>query len=132
MLKKTITYTDYNGLERTEDFYFNLTKAEITEMEIAVDGGMSQYLINIANEKNPKKIVDTFKDIVYKAYGVKSTDGKHFVKSKEVKDAFTYTEAYSNLFMELATNADAASMFMNGIIPQQSQIQAQTPPYSIK
>jgi len=118
MLKKTIKYTDFNNNERTEDFYFNLSKAEVMEMEMRVSGGMSEFLKKIVAEQNSEKIVDMFKDIIMKSYGEKSLDGKRFIKNKELVDAFTQTEAYSELFMELATDADAASNFIKGIIPQ--------------
>lgn len=117
MLKKTITYIDYDGNERTEDFYFNLTKAECAEMELSADGGLSKMMEKIVAEKDNKRIIEIFKSIVLKAYGEKSPDGRRFVKSDELRDAFMQTEAYSDLFMELATNADAAAAFVNGIVP---------------
>lgn len=118
MLKKTIKYTDFNGTERTEDFYFNLSKAEIMEMEMGTTGGMTAMLQKIIAEQDSKKIIEIFKDIILKSYGEKSLDGKRFVKSKELTDSFVQTEAYSDLFMELATNADAASNFIKGIVPK--------------
>ena len=113
----TVTYTDYNGVERTEDFYFNLSKAEVTEMELSVDGGLAQMLENIVNSKDNKEIIRTFKQIVLKAYGEKSPDGRRFIKSKELSDAFSQTEAYSEIFMELALDDKAATEFINGILP---------------
>lgn len=118
MLKKTIEYTDYDGNERTEDFYFNLTKAEITEMELSHDGGLTKLIEKIVAEQDSKRIVEIFKDLILRAYGEKSPDGKRFVKNQELRDAFAQTEAYSDLFMELATDAEAAVAFVNGIIPQ--------------
>ena len=117
MLKKTITYTDYNGVERTEDFYFNLTKAELMEMEIGTTGGMADMSKRIIDAKDAPAIIKIFKELVLKAYGEKSADGKRFVKSEEISNGFAQTEAYSQLFMELATDADAAAAFVNGIIP---------------
>lgn len=117
MLKKTITYTDYNNNERTEDFYFNLTKAEVMEMEMGTAGGMQEFLNRIVAEQDSAKIIEMFKKIILKAYGQKSLDGKRFIKSEELSSEFSQTEAYSDLFMELATNADAASAFINGILP---------------
>lgn len=117
MLKKTITYTDYNNVERTEDFYFNLTKAEIMEMEMGTSGGLAEMINKIVSSKDTPSIITVFKDIILKAYGEKSPDGKRFVKSKEISTAFSQTEAYSQLFMELSLNADAAAKFVNGIIP---------------
>lgn len=117
MLKKTITYTDYNGSERTEDFYFNLSKAEIMEMEMSISGGLAEMITKIVAAQDAPAIIKIFKDLVLKAYGEKSPDGKRFIKSDEIATAFSQTEAYSQLFMELATDADAASKFVNGIIP---------------
>lgn len=117
MLKKTITYIDYNGVERTEDFYFNLTKAELMEMEIGTTGGMADMIKRIIDAKDAPAIIKIFKELVLKAYGEKSADGKRFVKSEEISNGFAQTEAYSQLFMELATDADAAAAFVNGIIP---------------
>lgn len=117
MLKKTITYSDYNGVERTEDFYFNLTKAEIMEMEMGTSGGLAEMLNKIVKTKDAPAIIAIFKDLILKAYGEKSSDGRRFIKSEEVKNNFAQTEAYSILFMELATDADAAAKFVNGIIP---------------
>ena len=117
MLKKTITYTDYNGTERKEDFYFNLSKAEVMEMEMSTAGGLSEMLQNIVKAQDAPSIIKIFTELVLKAYGQKSPDGKRFIKSHELSEAFAQTEAYSNLFMELATDADAAAKFVNGITP---------------
>ena len=118
MLKKTITYTDYNGLERTEDFYFNLTKAKIAEMELSVAGGLAEMITKIVAAKEQAAIVKVFKDLILKSYGEKSADGKRFEKQDGVLAArFAETEAYSQLFMELATDTDAASKFVNGVVP---------------
>ena len=117
MLKKTLTYVDYNGMERTEDFYFNLSKAEVAEMELSVEGGFSKMLEEIVASKDNVRIVNLFKQMVLKAYGEKSADGRRFVKSEEISKAFSETEAYSEIFMELALNTDAAAAFVNGIMP---------------
>ena len=117
MLKKTVTYPDYNGVERTEDFYFNLSKAEVTEMELSVEGGFSKMLEEIVKSKDNVRIMELFKQMVLKAYGEKSADGKRFVKSKELSEAFSQTEAYSEIFMELALDEKAAAAFVNGIMP---------------
>ena len=117
MLKKTIKYVDFDGKERTEDFYFNLTKAEVTEMELTAEGGLKNKLEKIVAAQDSKKIIEEFKGLILKAYGEKSPDGKRFIKNQELRDAFEQTEAYSELFMELATNAEAASAFVNGVIP---------------
>ena len=120
MLKKTITYNDYNGTERTEDFYFNLTKAEIMEMELSTSGGLAEMITRIVAAQDQPAIIKVFKDLILKAYGEKSPDGKRFIKSDELAMAFSQTEAYSDLFMELATDADAASKFVNGIMPSEA------------
>lgn len=117
MLKKTITYTDYNGTERTEDFYFNLSKAEIMEMELSTSGGLAEMIQRIVAAQDAPAIIKVFKDLILKAYGVKSPDGKRFIKNENLSDEFSQTEAYSQLFMELATDADEAAKFVNGIVP---------------
>lgn len=117
MLKKTMTYTDYNGVERTEDFYFNLTKAELMEMEMGTTGGLAETIKRIVDAKDAPSIIKIFKDLVLKSYGVKSPDGRKFIKSEEIALEFSQTEAYSDLFMELATNDKAAAEFVNGIMP---------------
>lgn len=122
MLKKTITYTDYDGLERTEDFYFNLSKAEVIEMEVGTEGGMRAMLERIVAAKDGRRIMEAFKEIIAKSYGEKSLDGRRFQKSKEISEAFMQTEAYSQLFMELVTDSQAAAAFVNGIVPQEEEV----------
>lgn len=121
MIKKTVTYTDYNGVERTENHYFNLSKAEVMEMEMSTNGGMAESIQKIVDAKDVPSIIRIFKDLVLKAYGVKSDDGRRFMKTKpdgsRYADDFKETEAYSQIFMELATDADAAAKFVNGIVP---------------
>ena len=121
MLKKTMTYTDYDGNQRTEDFYFNFSRAEVLELEMGTTGGLSATLNKIVAEQDSKRIVEYFKDIVLKAYGQKSPDGKRFIKSQELRDEFMQTEAYSDLFVELATDSDAAAAFINGVVPHNDQ-----------
>lgn len=117
MLKKTIKYTDYNGVERTEDFYFNLNKAEIMEMQLTTVGGLDTYLKKIISTQDVPTLMRIFKDLVLKSYGVKSDDGRRFIKNEKLREEFEQTEAYSILYMELSTDADAAAAFVNGIIP---------------
>lgn len=117
MYKKTMTYTDYNGEERTEDFYFNLTKAEITEMELSTEGGLRDKIERITKAKDVPEIIRLFKELIMKAFGIKSPDGKRFIKSEQLSEEFSQTQAYSDFFIELATNSDAASEFVNGIMP---------------
>jgi len=116
MIKKTIKYVDYDGNEREEDFYFHFSEAELAEMEKSVKGGMKQKLETIIKTKDEPEIIKQFKDIILKSYGEKSADGRQFIKNEELSKAFSYTPAYSKLFMELATDAEAASVFVNGII----------------
>ena len=118
MRKETITYTDYEGVERTEDFYFNLNKAEVMEMQLTTDGTLTKLIEKIIAEKNVPKIVEIFKQLILKSYGEKSLDGKRFIKSEELTREFTQTEAYSELFIKLSTDADAAAEFINGIVPR--------------
>ena len=124
MLKKTITYTDYDENERTETFYFNLTKAELMDMELLTDGGMTNAIERMIEEQDVQRLITLFKDVIDKSYGVKTVDGKRFIKNQEVLDEFRQSEAYSELYMELVTNADAASEFINGIMPSDITKQA--------
>ena len=118
MIKETIKYFDFDGNERTETCYFNLTKAECMEMELSASGGLEATINRIIEAKDTKQIVETFKNLILKAYGEKSPDGKYFYKSPEISAKFASTQAYSELFMKLASDADEASRFFNGIIPQ--------------
>lgn len=116
MLKKTIKFKDYNGEEKTQDFYFNLNKAELLEMELSAEGGLENTINRLMDEKNGKEIVAMFKALILQSYGEKTIDGR-FEKSPELSKRFSETAAYPELFTELATDADAASAFVNGIIP---------------
>ncbi len=127
MLKKTVTYTDYDGEKRTEDFYFNLNRAEVTEMQLSTEGGMEKMLKKIIDSRDGKRIIEVFKDIVLRAYGEKSGDGKRFIKTQELRDAFEQTEAYVEIFMELATDADAAAAFVRGILPPPEKVAQSAP-----
>ena len=119
MIKETIKYTDYNGNELEEDFYFNLSKSEITEMELSYPNGLSDHITKITQSNNGAEIIKLFKELILSSYGRKWDDGKRFIKSDEEAKAFSQTEAYSELFMKLATNAEAAAEFVNGIVPKQ-------------
>lgn len=118
MFSKTITYTDYNDVERTETFYFNLSKSEIAEMQLTTEGGLGEKLQKIIDSKDQVEIFKMFKTLILKAYGEKSDDGRRFIKSPALSEAFSQTEAYDQFFMEIGTNADAATAFVNGIIPK--------------
>lgn len=124
MLKKTFTYTDYNGIERTEEHFFNLTKAEVLELEASTTGGLSEYIKRIVAAKDMPAIFEIFKKIVMLSYGIRSDDGKRFMKKDKngypYAEEFAQTEAFSDLIVELATNDKAAADFMNGIVPKQN------------
>lgn len=117
MFKKTIEYTDFNGEKRKEDFYFNLNKAELMEMQLSESGGLLNHLTRIIKTKDSPELVKIFKDIILMAYGEKSPDGKIFLKSDEIRRNFECTEAYAELFMELATDSDSAAEFINALLP---------------
>lgn len=118
MLKKSITYTDYNDHQRTEDFYFNLSKSELIELELSTSGGLTVMMDRIIAAEDTPALFKIFKDLVLKAYGVKSDDGRKFIKNQEVRDDFSQTEAFSVLIMELVSDAEKAAEFFNAIIPQ--------------
>jgi hypothetical protein len=118
MLKKTITYVNFNDEEVTEDHFFHLSKAELVELEMSHEGGLSEALQNIIAAEDGKAIIAEFKKIILGAYGKKSPDGKRFIKTQEIRDEFESSEAYSTLFMELVTDTDKAIEFVNGIVPQ--------------
>lgn len=118
MLPKTITYTDYNGVERTETFYFNLSKSELTRWSMSVEGGLHERLQRIIDAKDNVAVMKEFDNIIAKSYGVKSDDGRRFEKSKQITEEFMQTPAYDQLYMELITGGtDVMSAFINGIVP---------------
>lgn len=117
MFKKTIKYVDYKGNEREEDFYFNITKSELVEMELAQKGGMSEYLEKITKAQTKDELILWFKKIILKAYGEKSEDGRRFMKSDEIAKAFSETEAFNQLYMELITDEGKAADFVNAVVP---------------
>ena len=117
MLVKTITYTDYNGVSRTEDFYFNLSRPELIEMEYSPDGSLTEMIEKLVSPADTPTIIRLIKDFILKSYGEKSPDGKRLVKSPELATAFSQTEAYTQLFMELVTDSQKASDFINGVLP---------------
>lgn len=121
MFKKTITYTDFNGNERTEDYYFHLSKAELAEMDLSKTGGFQSYIERIIAADDRETLVALFKGLILDTYGEKDVSGKRFIKSPELSEAFSQTPAYSELFMELLSNEDAAAEFVNNVIPSDLQ-----------
>lgn len=125
MLAKKIKYTDYNGVEREEVFYFNITKAELMTQNLMTPGGLETKLKRIINSKDVPELTKYIQDIIKDSYGVKSDDGVRFIKSKELSEMFMQTEAYSVLFMEMVTDNKKASDFVNGILPKDLVEQAE-------
>lgn len=117
MLKKTITYTDFNNTERTEDFYFNLSTTELSDMENSTPGGLAAKIQEVVTAQDLQSIIKIFKELILKSYGEKSQDGRRFIKSEALSEAFSQTQAFETLFIELAKDEKAASEFVNGIIP---------------
>lgn len=115
MYKKTITYTDFNGTERTEDFYFHMTQAEILKMEYSQEGGMTNVIQKIIETEETTKLLPLFETVVRMSYGKRSVDGRHFEKKPEYTDQFLASEAYSNMFVEFMMNADEAAKFINNV-----------------
>lgn len=118
MIKKTIKYEDFDGNPREEDFYFNLSKAEVLEMAVSEKGGYDKLLEKIIAERDPQKLFEHFKAFIQASYGEKDLEGKRFIKNKEVLDNFMQTNAYTELVMELLTNDGAGADFINGIMPK--------------
>lgn len=118
MLVKTIKYEDYNGNQLEEKFYFNLSRAELVEMYHSVKGGLETYLTRIIESHSNPEIMDFFKEIILKAVGRKSDDGKRFIKNQEIRDEFEQSEAYSELLWELISDANAAANFINSLFPK--------------
>lgn len=117
MIKKTISYTDYDGNNRTEDFYFHMSEEEVVSFQRSVNGGIRKQVERIAQAQDESRIIDIFKDLIKRSYGVKSPDGRRFIKNEEVFNDFAQTPAYSIMFMELARDDKKAIEFLNGIVP---------------
>lgn len=128
MLIKPITYTDYDGETRTENFHFNLTKAELAELNLTTEGGLQNVIRNIINSKDVPEITKWFKKIITMSYGQKSADGRRFIKSQELTDEFLQTEAYSELFINLLSDEKEATDFIDGILPKMDQPAISAPP----
>lgn len=121
MRKETITYTDYNGLEKTEDFYFHFTEAELMELELTTHGGLVETMQQMVKSKDVPSIVSSVKNILLKAYGVKSPDGRRFIKSPELSTEFSQTPAYSILWMQIVQDDKKAAEFFTEVIPKDKQ-----------
>lgn len=124
MIKKTLQYVDIDGITREEDFYFNLTKAEALELQVSRHGGFSESIQAIIKSKDPKAILATIKEVILSAYGERAPESRHFIKKRETAEAFSHTEAFSNLFMELFTDKNKAAEFFNGLLPKDMQDEA--------
>lgn len=122
MLKKTVTYTDFDGNVRTEDFFFNLTEQEIAEMELSTEGGLGNFINKAVAAKSQVELIELFKKLILAAYGVKSADGRRFVKNDAVREDFMSTQAFSDIYMDLVQDADKASEFFNGIVPKEKPV----------
>jgi len=126
MIKEKITYTDYDDVERTETFMFNITETEAATMELSVAGGISAKIQRLVEAQEQGEIIKVLKDFILMAYGVKTPDGRRFEKTQELRDAFEQNPAFSILFMKLATDAAAAAVFVNGLVVKK----ASPPPQS--
>ena len=127
MLKKTVTYTDFDDNVRTEDFFFNLTEQEIAEMELSTEGGLGNFINKAVAAKSQVELIELFKKLILAAYGVKSADGRRFVKNDAVREDFMSTQAFSDIYMELVQDADKASAFFNGIVPKEKPVKNAIP-----
>lgn len=120
MYKITESYTDYDGNERKEDFYFNFTEAELAKMELSVTGGLTTIIQRAIDAKDVPSLIKIFEDLISKSYGQKSLDGRRFVKSPEILEEFKQTEAYSQIYMRMATDEKAAAEFVNNVMPKKT------------
>lgn len=132
MIKKTYTYTDYNGNERTEDYYFNLQEAEIMKLEMGINGGLTAKINRIIAAQDVPEIMKVFDELIGVSYGIKSPDGREFIKSPEITKSFMQTEGYNKLFMDFITKEGFAANFFNELIPNvpDSQKSAEVVPIS--
>ena len=125
MYKITETYTDYDDNQRTEDFYFNYSKAELADLQFSVAGGLAGMIDKIIKTNDIPELVTLFRELIQKAYGQKSNDGRRFIKSPELTKEFTETVAYSQIYMRLATDSKAAQEFINKVVPKDMQANQQ-------
>lgn len=127
MVKESITYVDYNGIERTEDFYFHLNDMEWVRWDAEKGGSLLETFEKVGHSGDPKLIMETFEELIRRSYGEKSDDGKRFVKSDEISAAFMQTEAYNEFFLKLVTDAEAASAFVNALVASVKSTQKKLP-----
>lgn len=122
MLKKRVTYIDYNGVQQTEDFYFHLKPSELAELEVSVEGGYSELLEKAKNEDNHQVLYKFVKDVLTKSYGIKSEDGKRFIKNDELVEAFEQSPAYDEIFMEVISNPENFNAFVDAVTPNMNKL----------
>lgn len=121
MLTKTITYTDFLGKERTEDFMFNYTKADVQRLLFSTKEGLPDFLKRIVREEDRTKMFGFLEEFVLKAYGEVSADGRRFIKSDELSEGFKQTNAYSELLDEFIDGGDEAiAAFVNAVVPKEA------------
>jgi hypothetical protein len=125
VLKKTITYTDFNGVEQTEEFHFHLSAEKLLELEATLPGGFEKYVEQIMESQDGARILELFKRLIASSIGKVSEDGKQFVQNDKIREAFTQTNAYTALFLELGSSAETAAAFFNGIVPKDLAAQAE-------
>lgn len=122
MFQKAITYEDYNGVKKTKNFYFNLTRSEIAKMHLMTDGGLDQMIKKMIESGSNKEIFTYFENFVLSCYGEKSADGEEFIKNEEIREKFRNHPAYDVLFMEFIEGGDKAmSDFINAVVPRDMQ-----------
>lgn len=124
MIKKLVTYKDFNDMERTDELHFHMTQPELIKLSVSKEGGFERYLNKIIQTNNMKEIVDTLDEVIKLSYGEKTADGR-FEKSPEILNKFVSSEAYNIVFMEIAQNSETAAEFINGVIPKTTKTQAE-------
>ena len=121
MIKKTVKYVDFNGVDKSEDLYFNLTKTELNNLNFKHHGTYSDQLKAIVDNKDVKLVTELFAEIIQRGYGIKSEDGRNFRKSPEILYDFTTSAVYDALMTELLENADEAANLFVGMLPSDLQ-----------
>ena len=116
MLKKIVKYIDFNGNERSDTLYFNLTDVEVARLEVKFPGGLEKYINNFNAEERPDEILDLFETVLEMSYGIKSEDGRHFRKPPENTRDFMESAVYTKIFFELLSDADVAADFFKAVV----------------